>query len=252
MCRLFGYVFPFVCFVLIFFHPRGAHGYLSVKLKDGYMDWETRANLRQPRGGEEICKTTLSGWLLFCRCDSMRCDAMRDVLSGWNCDSEQCGDVKLTAFWSVPLKSNLFSNGCWASPRRNMSSKLPARWLSSDNDALLLPPLILTVHYSGFSVCTKQQNASTTLPSPWWSAKFIMNKRGRDGAERQPQWFSSARQLWAGTDAAGPQHILVWLQRLLSSGLCVSLTDRYQAADRDRPPRWVRWPPLSLAASIVF
>lgn len=137
-------------------------------------------------------------------------------------------------------------------PRRNMSSKPPARWLSSDNDALLPPPLTLPVHYSGFSVCTKQRNASATLPSPWWSAKFIMNKRGRDRAERQPQWFSSVRQLWAGTDAAGPQHILVWLQRLLSSGPCVSLTNRYQAADRDRPPRWVRWPPLSLAASIVF
>lgn len=50
--------------------------------------------------------------------------------------------------------------------------------------------------------------------------------------EKQPQWFSSARQLWAGTDAVSPQPILVWLQRLLSSGLCVSLTNRYQADHR--------------------
>lgn len=176
----------------------------------------------------------------------MRCDAMR-----W----EMFSQVRRRETNSVLIcaaEEQLIFKWMLSFPRRNMSSKLPARWLSSDNDALLLPPLTLPVHYSGFSVCTKQQNASATLPSPWWSAKFIMNKRARDGAERQPQWFSSARQLWAGTDAAGPQHILVWLQRLLSSGLCVSLTDRYQAADRDRPPRWVRWPPLSLAASIVF
>lgn len=188
----------------------------------------------------------------LCLADCCFVDAMRDVLSSWNFDSEQRCIVKLTALWMLPLKSNLILKGMMSFPRRNMSSKPPARWLSSDNDALLLPPLTLPVHYSGFSVCTKQKNVPVTPLSPWWSAKFIMNKRGRDGAEKQPQWFSSARQLWAGTDTAGPQHILVWLQRLLSSGPCVSLTNRYQAADRDRPPHWVRGPPLSLAASIVF
>lgn len=246
MWRLFGYAFPFVCFVLDFFFILVEH--VATCLWNSRMvTWNEKQeqNLHQPRGGEEMCETTLSARLLFCWCDA-RCSPklkFRLRAARW-CETNSlvngAAEEQLIFKWMLSF------------PRRNMSSKPPARWLSSDNDALLLPPLTLPVHYSGFSVCTKQKNVSVTPPSPWWSAKFIMNKRGRDGAEKQLQWFSSARQLWAGTDRAGPQHILVWLQRLLSSGPCVSLTNRYQAADRDRPPHWVRGPPLSLAASIVF